>query len=231
MSATRQAVERVFREESGRINATLIRVLGDFDLAEEAMQDAFTVALQRWATDGVPDNPAAWITTAARRKAVDRLRRRRQRGEVGGLEEIAVIENRLDTAVEDDRLRLIFTCCHPALNPDAQVALTLRTLGGLTTSEIARAFLVPVGTLARGWFARPGRSATLASRFACRRITSCPIGFRRCWRSCTSSSTRGTRRRKVTIWSARTCPARRSAWRGCSQSSRRMNPRRWVCLR
>ncbi len=149
MSATRQVLERVFREESGRINATLIRVLRDFDLAEEAMQDAFTVALQRWATDGVPDNAAAWITSVARRKAVDRLRRRRQRGEVGGLEEIVVIENRLDTAVEDDRLRLIFTCCHPALNPDAQVALTLRTLGGLTTSEIARAFLVPVGTLAQ----------------------------------------------------------------------------------
>ncbi len=142
MSATRQAVERVFREESGRINATLIRVLGVFDLAEEAMQDAFTVALQRWTTDGVPDNPAAWITTAARRKAIDRLRRRRQRGEVGGLEEIAVIENRLDTAVEDDRLRLIFTCCHQAMNPDAQVDLTVRTLGGLTTSEIAREFPV-----------------------------------------------------------------------------------------
>jgi RNA polymerase sigma-70 factor (ECF subfamily) len=149
MSATRGAVERVFREESGRITATLIRVLRDFDLAEEAMQDAFIVALERWATDGVPDNPAAWITTAARRKAIDRLRRRRQRGEVGGLEEIAVIEKRLDTAVEDDRLRLIFTCCHPALNPDAQVALTLRTLGGLTTAEIARAFLVPVTTLAQ----------------------------------------------------------------------------------
>jgi RNA polymerase sigma-70 factor (ECF subfamily) len=149
MSTTRGAVERVFREESGRITATLIRVLRDFDLAEEAMQDAFIVALERWATDGVPDNPAAWITTAARRKAIDRLRRRRQRGEVGGLEEIAVIEKRLDTAVEDDRLRLIFTCCHPALNPDAQVALTLRTLGGLTTPEIARAFLVPVTTLAQ----------------------------------------------------------------------------------
>jgi len=149
MSATREAVERVFREESGRITATLIRVLRDFDLAEEAMQDAFIIALERWATHGVPDNPAAWITTAARRKAIDRLRRRRQRGEVGGLEEIAVIEKRLDTAVEDDRLRLIFTCCHPALNPDAQVALTLRTLGGLTTPEIARAFLVPVSTLAQ----------------------------------------------------------------------------------
>ena len=97
----------------------------------------------------MPDNPAAWITTTAHRKAIDRLRRRRQRGEVGGLEEIAVIEKRLDSAVEDDRLRLIFTCCHPALNPDAQVALTLRTLGGLTTPEIARAFLVPVPTLAQ----------------------------------------------------------------------------------
>ena len=149
MSVTRQAVERVFREESGRIIATLIRVLGEFDLAEEAMQDAFAVALQRWPVDGVPDNPGAWITTAARRKAVDQLRRRRTRNEVGGLEEIEVIEHRLETSVEDDRLRLIFTCCHPALNPDAQIALTLRTLGGLTTAEIAQAFLVSPKTLAQ----------------------------------------------------------------------------------
>jgi len=149
MSVTRQAVERVFREESGRILATLIRVLGEFDLAQEAMQEAFAVALQRWPVDGVPDNPGAWITTAARRKAVDQLRRRRTRNEVRGLEEIAVIEERLETSVEDDRLRLIFTCCHPALNPDAQVALTLRTLGGLTTSEIAKAFLVSPTTLAQ----------------------------------------------------------------------------------
>lgn len=146
---TTQAVERVFREESGRITATLIRVLGDFDLAEEAMQEAFAAALTRWPADGVPDNPAAWITTTARRKALDQLRRRRTRGEVGGLEAIAVIERRLESAVEDDRLRLIFTCCHPALNPDAQVALTLRTLGGLTTAEIARAFLVPTPALAQ----------------------------------------------------------------------------------
>jgi RNA polymerase sigma-70 factor (ECF subfamily) len=147
MSVTRQAVERVFREESGRIIATLIRVLGEFDLAQEAMQDAFAVALQRWPVDGVPDNPGAWITTTARRKAVDELRRRRTRSEVGGLEEIEVIEQRLETSVEDDRLRLIFTCCHPALNPDAQIALTLRTLGGLTTPEIAQAFLVSPKTL------------------------------------------------------------------------------------
>ncbi len=149
MSVTRQAVERVFREESGRIIATLIRVLGEFDLAEEAMQEAFAVALERWPVDGVPDNPGAWITTAARRKAVDQLRRRRTRGEVGGLEEIEVIEERLETSVQDDRLRLIFTCCHPALNPDAQIALTLRTLGGLETAEIARAFLVSASTLAQ----------------------------------------------------------------------------------
>ena len=149
MSVTRQVVERVFREESGRILATLIRALGDFDLAQEAMQDAFTVALGRWPVDGVPLNPGAWITTVARRKAVDQLRRRRTRNEVGGLEEIEVIEQRLETSVEDDRLRLIFTCCHPALNPDAQIALTLRTLGGLTTAEIAKAFLVSPTTLAQ----------------------------------------------------------------------------------
>ncbi len=148
-------VERVFREESGAILATLIRVFGDFDLAEEAMQDAFAEALSHWPRDGVPNNPAAWITTAARRRGIDRIRRRKTR--IDKQDEVAYhIPTQEEPAVpedfhplDDDPLRLIFTCCHPALKLDAQVALTLRTLGGLTTPEIARAFLCPEPTLAQ----------------------------------------------------------------------------------
>jgi len=158
MGVTQRAVERVFREESGRIVATLIRVLGDFDLADEAMAEAFAIALERWPTDGIPEKPAAWITTTAKRKAIDRIRRRKTAREIHrkmGEEQAEVtddtdmIDHRLDCPVEDDRLRLIFTCCHPALNVEAQVALTLRTLGGLTTPEIAKAFLTPTATMAQ----------------------------------------------------------------------------------
>jgi RNA polymerase sigma-70 factor (ECF subfamily) len=159
-----EVVDRLFREESGRAVATLIRVLGDFDLAEEAVQEAFVAALETWPSRGLPDNPGAWITTTARNRAIDRLRRRRRQTEK---EELlgrqAAIEAELtaidpDEAIDaegqmspiaDDRLRLIFTCCHPALALEAQVALTLRTLGGLTTVEIAHAFLVPEVTLAQ----------------------------------------------------------------------------------
>ena len=151
-------IETVFREESGRILATLIRLLGDFDLAEEALQEAFSSALVHWPRESVPDHPAAWITTVARRKALDLLRRQqRQRAQSLPLtdldepleERIQVLERDLDSCLEDDRLRLMFTCCHPALSAEASVALTLRTLGGLTTDEIARAFLVPSPTLAQ----------------------------------------------------------------------------------
>ena len=152
----RAAAERIFREESGRIVATLIRVFGDFDLAEEAMQDAFAVALERWPREGIPANPGAWITTTARRKAIDRLRRdqtlARKRAEIEADASLAALAGETETPMtdlQDDRLRLIFTCCHPALALDAQVALTLRTLGGLTTPEIARAFLVPEATMAQ----------------------------------------------------------------------------------
>ena len=152
----RAAGERIFREESGRIVATLIRVFGDFDLAEEAMQDAFAVALERWPREGIPANPGAWITTTARRKAIDRLRRdqtlARKRAEIKADAALAALAGETETPmtdVQDDRLRLIFTCCHPALALDAQVGLTLRTLGGLSTQEIARAFLVPAATMAQ----------------------------------------------------------------------------------
>ena len=157
-------VDRLFREEQGRAVATLIRVLGDFDLAEEAVQDAFITALETWPERGIPDNPGAWITTTARNRAIDRLRRRKVLAEKEELlkrqvaieEELAAIDpaaaidvSDATNPIVDDRLRLIFTCCHPALAMDARVALTLRTLGGLSTPEIARAFLVPEATLAQ----------------------------------------------------------------------------------
>jgi RNA polymerase sigma-70 factor (ECF subfamily) len=131
--------------------ATLIRVLGDFDLAEDAVQDAFAQALRRWPRDGIPRNPGAWITTTARNAAIDRLRREsRGADKVAELEALRPPSDDNDSpAVDDDRLRLIFTCCHPALAPEARVALTLRTLGGLTTAEIARAFLVAEPTMAQ----------------------------------------------------------------------------------
>jgi len=149
---TRALVERVFREESGQAVATLIRVLGDFDLAEEAVQEAFLVAIQHWPRAGVPDRPGAWIITTARNKAIDRLRRERglaeRRATLALLEAARGQDTEMQT-IADDRLRLIFTCCHPALSPDARVALTLRTLGGLSTPEIAHAFMVPEATMAQ----------------------------------------------------------------------------------
>jgi RNA polymerase sigma-70 factor, ECF subfamily len=150
--ATREIVERVFREESGQTVATLIRVLGDFGLAEEAVQEAFLVAMERWPSTGVPDRPGAWITTTARNKAIDRLRRERglaeRRAALAQLEAARGQEPEMHT-IGDDRLRLVFTCCHPALSLEARVALTLRTLGGLSTAEIAHAFLVPEPTMAQ----------------------------------------------------------------------------------
>jgi RNA polymerase sigma-70 factor (ECF subfamily) len=157
METSTAAIEHVFREESGRILASLIRSCGDFDRAEEAMQDAFESALDHWPHEGVPPNPAGWIATTARRKAIDRLRRARafaaKRQQLEAEAALAAFEQQstphADADGIDDRLRLIFTCCHPALAIEAQVALTLRTLGGLTTPEIARAFLVPEATMAQ----------------------------------------------------------------------------------
>ena len=150
--------ESVFRQESGKIIAGLIRLSGSFDLAEEAMQEAFASAILNWSQKGVPDNPAAWITSVAQRKIVDQIRREQtRRGHEDALiYETEHLKKHHEPEIEneamhlpDDRLRLIFTCCHPAINQEAQVALTLRTLGGLTTPEIARAFLVPEATLAQ----------------------------------------------------------------------------------
>ena len=146
-----EAVDRVFREESGRVVAGLIRAVGDFDLAEESVQDAFVEALQHWPAEGLPPNPGAWISTTARRKAIDRLRRTKVLADKLPALEASVADEQTaaQPALPDDRLRLIFTCCHPALAADAQIALTLRLLGGLRTHEIARAFLVPEATLAQ----------------------------------------------------------------------------------
>jgi RNA polymerase sigma-70 factor (ECF subfamily) len=149
-------IERIFREEYGRAVAVLVRVCGDIDLAEEAVQDAFATALQRWPAAGLPPSPAGWIITTARNRAIDRLRREASRdsrhAEAARLhppDDQAPPNQAEESAVPDDRLRLIFTCCHPALAPAARVALTLRLLGGLTTAEIARAFLVPEPTMAQ----------------------------------------------------------------------------------
>jgi len=153
-SATvKAAVDAAFRDEWGRVVATLIRTTGDWDLAEECTQDAFTLALQRWPRDGIPGRPGAWLTTAARNRAIDVLRRRA----VGAakLREVAAMSYEPEptaadeSSVPDDRLRLMFTCCHPALSLEARVALTLRTLAGLTTAEIARAFLASEPTMAK----------------------------------------------------------------------------------
>jgi RNA polymerase sigma-70 factor, ECF subfamily len=150
-AVSRTDIERVFRDEYGRAVAVLVRGLGDIDLAEESVQDAFAAAVQRWPSAGMPPSPAGWIITTARNRAIDRLRREATR-------ESRQAEARLlhapagspeEVAVPDDRLRLIFTCCHPALGQAAQVALTLRLLGGLSTAEIAHAFLVPEPTMAQ----------------------------------------------------------------------------------
>ena len=146
-------IERVFREEYGRAVSVLVRVCGDIDTAEEAVQDAFTAAVERWPSAGVPPNPAAWIITTARNRAIDRFRRESTRNdrhaEATTLHAPDESEKDEEVAVRDDQLRLIFTCCHPALGPGVQVALTLRLLGGLTTPEIARAFLIPEATMAQ----------------------------------------------------------------------------------
>lgn len=150
MSAAAQ-IEATFREEHGRVLAALISQLGDFTLAEDALQDALVNALESWSSSGVPRNPGAWLTTVAKRRAIDRLRRTSAHEENADmLDNLTADEEEIDVeAIPDDRLKLMFTCCHPSLALEAQVALTLHTLGGLSTPEIARAFLVPVPTMAQ----------------------------------------------------------------------------------
>ncbi|HXT05013.1 MAG TPA: sigma factor, partial [Casimicrobiaceae bacterium] len=147
-------IDAIYRAESRRIFATLIRLLGDFDLAEEAVHDAFRAALEQWPRDGVPANPRAWLVSAGRFKAIDGIRRRARFDSIDDVAEVvdAIVDESVQydgEGIEDDRLRLIFTCCHPALSPDAQIALTLREVCGLTTEAIAQAFLTGAPTLAQ----------------------------------------------------------------------------------
>ncbi len=150
-----EVVDRVYREDSARVLATLIRLLGDFDAAEEGMQDAFAAAVTQWERNGVPSNPRAWLVSAGRHRAIDRARRDAWfaakadsiAADTSSVAEPTPLDD--DESVDDDRLRLIFTCCHPALSEDTQIALTLRTICGLTTEEIARSFLVPMPTMAQ----------------------------------------------------------------------------------
>ncbi|MEO8520702.1 MAG: sigma-70 family RNA polymerase sigma factor, partial [Acidobacteriota bacterium] len=148
-------IAHIFREEHGRAVAVLVRAFGDIDLAEDAVQEAFAIAVQRWPEEGLPPSPAGWIITSARNRAIDRLRRERSREEREAQSAALYSGGRVDPVdveeepVSDDRLRLLFTCCHPSLARAAQVALTLRLLGGLTTAEIARAFVVPESTMAQ----------------------------------------------------------------------------------
>src|ERR687896_421436 len=145
------ALEQAFRDEWGRVLAALIGFLGDFELAKEATQEAFATAAERWPRDGTPANPRAWLVTTARNRAIDRLRRDRTLAAKTRLLEVPeTTEDEMEeTTIPDERLELVFTCCHPALALESQVALTLRTLGGLSTEEIARAFLVPEATMAK----------------------------------------------------------------------------------
>ena len=225
-------VGEVYRAESRAVLATLIRLLGDFDLAEEALQDAFTAAVERWG-DEPPANPRAWLVSTGRFKAIDRLRRRARFDKALG--QLALLleadEPAPDPDLPDDRLRLIFTCCHPALPADAQVAMTLREVCGLTTEEIARAFLAGRRRWRSGSSGRRRRSRPRASRTRCRGAMRSPTGSRPCCTSSTWSSPRGTRPPRATRSSAPTWPTRRSAWAASSSScSPRPEPRALLAL-
>ncbi|MEV6320336.1 sigma-70 family RNA polymerase sigma factor [Nocardia sp. NPDC051787] len=169
-------IDEVFRSEWGRVFASLAGFLGDVDLAEEATQEAFVIAAEKWPTDGAPDNPGAWLTATARRRAIDRLRRDRAFAAkapllgVPEVEEVAMAE----TAIPDERLELIFLRCHPALAVDAQVALTLRALGGLSTDAIAQAFLVSPGTMKRRLTRAKTKIKVAGIPFRCHRIMRYP---------------------------------------------------------
>ena len=221
-------LDSVFRRHWGRVVASLVGYLGDFELAEDAAQEAFAIAAERWPRQGTPENPVAWLITTARNRAIDRIRRERAlAAKARLLERDEAVEDDVNDLgsdqIGDERLELLFTCCHPALSTEAQVALTLRTLGGLTNDEIARAFLVSAGDDEAPPLPRAhqdqarGDPVQRARRRACSRSASAPS-----WRSSISSSTRATA-------AASTWPRRRSPWARCSQSSCPTRPRSTPC--
>ena len=222
-SAT-ETVEAVFRIESARIIAGVARIVRDVGIAEELAQDALVAALEQWPEAGVPDRPGAWLMATAKRRAIDLVRRKetnaRKLAEVGRALEDVPPPDPADfddpDGIDDDLLRLIFTACQPVLSTEARIALTLRLLGGLTTQEIARAFLAPEPTVAQRIVRAKRPSPRPGSPSRCPTAPTGTPGSRPCSKSSTSSSTRGTPPRPATIWCAPHCARTRSVWRACS---------------
>jgi RNA polymerase sigma-70 factor, ECF subfamily len=203
---TRQMVDAVYRADSRRVLATLIRMLGDFDRAEDALHDAFTAAMEQWPKAGLPANPRTWLVSTGRFKAIDAMRRRarfdaslNENAEHLGANAAGAArsDNEDDESVDDDRLRLIFTCAHPALMPDAQVALTLREVCGLTTEEIARAFLTGTPTVAQRIVRAKAKIRDAGIPIRCPLSPTCRIGSTQCCTWSTWFSTRDTPRRRA----------------------------------
>jgi len=217
----REVVDAVYRSESRQVLATLIRLLGDFETAEEALHDAFAVAVEQWARDGVPANPRAWLVSTGRFKAIDGMRRR-ARFDASLMELAKQLEQSTSDAeewneesVEDDRLRLIFTCCHPALAPEAQVAMTLREVCGLTTEEIARPFLTKPATVAQRIVRAKAKIRDARIPYQGLRRPIWRIGWMPCFGSSTSCSTKGTLRHRAVRSRDTTSRLRPSAWGAC----------------
>ncbi|MCW5788045.1 MAG: sigma-70 family RNA polymerase sigma factor [Nitrospira sp.] len=242
-TSLRAAVEELYRTQSRQVLATLIRLLGDFDAAEEALHEAFTVAVEQWEREGIPANPRAWLVSTGRFKAIDGMRRRARFD--ASLEELA---RQLETAtisldaesldehsVEDDRLRLIFICCHPALTPEAQIAMTMREVCGLTTEEIARAFLTKPATIAQRIVRAKAKIRDAHIPMTCRRKRSCPGEWTRSCASSTSCSTKAIPPRPGTPSPAMICPEKPFvslvSWCNSSQTRKRSDCLRSCCCR
>jgi len=236
---THRAIEAVWRIEAARLIAGLGRLVRDIGQAEELAQDALVAALEQWPASGVPDNPGAWLMAVAKRRAIDQIRRRerfeRKQEEIGrdletsrdpSEDDFDAVLDSVEGNISDDMLRLVFTACHPVLSTEARVALTLRVLGGLTTTEIARAFLVPESTVSQRIVRAKKTLAKAGVQFEARSATSWPPGCPRCSRWSTWCSTRATRRPPATTGCARRCVRTRCASAGswpswCPVSRRR----------
>ena len=206
------AVEGVFREEYGRLIASLVRRFGDIDIAEEAASEALVAALEKWPDSGVPANPGGWLTVTAGNRAIDRIRREKQRDPKHQAALMFQDDTPADPTglIEDDRLRLLFTCCHPALAPEARIALTLRLLGGLTVAEIAQAFLVPETTMGQRITRAKKKIAAAKVPYRMPEAADSPRGSAAFWQCCSSSSTRATSPAATASRFAPSSPARRS---------------------